>query len=238
MTKEAKAFIMGLLSASVIMSASNKISNKNVDKENTDSEIVTSETIPNKTEVDESLLISIKDHLSDLLALENSLYDYKQYLVRYYYVEYKDGKNIEHNWIKYENELPDEEEIKYYGYKEVIGEDGTKTKVKDKASDSLDELVNDGYTYIRSNLKAEYRGQETTVSHLFIGYKKIVCDNGEIVIVKSEPTLSIESLLSQGYDYVKEGEIYYSFDTSTGKFIEYQDVPGPIMVSQKSIILL
>lgn len=121
MTKEAKAFIMGLLSASVIMSASNKISNKNVDKENTDSEIVTSETIPNKTEVDESLLISIKDHLSDLLALENSLYDYKQYLVRYYYVEYKDGKNIEHNWIKYENELPDEEEIKYYGYKEVIG---------------------------------------------------------------------------------------------------------------------
>lgn len=238
MTKEAKAFIMGLLSASVIMSASNKISNKNVDKENTDSEIVTSETIPNKTEVDESLLISIKDHLSDLLALENSLYDYKQYLVRYYYVEYKDGKNIEHNWIKYENELPDEEEIKYYGYKEVIGEDGTKTKIKDKASDSLDELVNDGYTYIRSNLKAEYRDQETIVSHLFIGYKKIVCDNGEIVIVKSEPTFSIESLISQGYDYVKEGEIYYSFDTSTGKFIEYQDVPGPIMVSQKSIILL
>lgn len=238
MTKEAKAFIMGLLSASVIMSASNKISNKNVDKENTDSEIVTSETIPNKTEVDESLLISIKDHLSDLLALENSLYDYKQYLVRYYYVEYKDGKNIEHNWIKYENELPDEEEIKYYGYKEVLDENGNKTKVKDKKSDSLDELVNDGYTYIRSNLKAEYRDQETIVSHLFIGYKKIVCDNGEIVIVKSEPTFSIESLISQGYDYVKEGEIYYSFDTSTGKFIEYQDVPGPIMVSQKSIILL
>lgn len=238
MTKEAKAFIMGLLSASVIMSASNKISNKNVDKENTDSEIVTSETIPNKTEVDESLLISIKDHLSDLLALENSLYDYKQYLVRYYYVEYKDGKNIEHNWIKYENELPDEEEIKYYGYKEVIGEDGTKTKIKDKASDSLDELVNDGYTYIRSNLKAEYCDQETIVSHLFIGYKKIVCDNGEIVIVQSEPTFSIESLISQSYDYVKEGEIYYSFDTSTGKFIEYQDVPGPIMVSQKSMILL
>lgn len=238
MTKEAKAFIMGLLSASVIMSSSNKISNKNVDKENTDSEIVTSETIPNKTEVDESLLISIKDHLSDLLALENSLYDYKQYLVRYYYVEYKDGKNIEHNWIKYENELPDEEEIKYYGYKEVLDENGNKTKVKDKKSDSLDELVNDGYTYIRSNLKAEYRDQETIVSHLFIGYKKIVCDNGEIVIVKSEPTFSIESLISQGYDYVKEGEIYYSFDTSTGKFIEYQDVPGPIMVSQKSIILL
>lgn len=238
MTKEAKAFIMGLLSASVIMSASNKISNKNVDKENTDSEIVTSETIPNKTEVDESLLISIKDHLSDLLALENGLYDYKQYLVRYYYVEYKDGKNIEHNWIKYENELPDEEEIKYYGYKEVLDENGNKTKVKDKESDSLDELVNDGYTYIRSNLKAEYCDQETIVSHLFIGYKKIVCDNGEIVIVNSEPTLSIESLLSQGYDYVKEGEIYYSFDTSTGKFIEYQDVPGPIMVSQKSIILL
>lgn len=238
MTKEAKAFIMGLLSASVIMSASNKISNKNVDKENTDSEIVTSETIPNKTEVDESLLISIKDHLSDLLALENSLYDYKQHLVRYYYVEYKDGKNIEHNWIKYENELPDEEKIKYYGYKEVLDENGNKTKVKDKESDSLDELVNDGYTYIRSNLKAEYRDQETIVSHLFIGYKKIVCDNGEIVIVKSEPTFSIESLISQGYDYVKEGEIYYSFDTSTGKFIEYQDVPGPIMVSQKSIILL
>lgn len=238
MTKEAKTFIMGLLSASVIMSASNKIPNKNVDKENTDSEIVTSETIPNKTEVDESLLISIKDHLSDLLALENSLYDYKQYLVRYYYVEYKDGKNIEHNWLRYENEIPTEEEIKYYGYKEVLDENGNKTKVKDKESDSLEELVNDGYTYIRSNLKAEYRDQETIVSHLFIGYKKIVCDNGEIVIVKSESTFSIESLLSQGYDYVKEGEIYYSFDTSNGKFIEYQDIPGPSMVKQKTIILL
>lgn len=238
MTKEAKAFIMGLLSASVIMSASNKIPNKNVDKENTDSEIVTSETIPNKTEVDESLLISIKDHLNDLLALENSLYDYKQYLVRYYYVEYKDGKNIEHNWLRYENEIPTEEEIKYYGYKEVLDENGNKTKVKDKESDSLDELVNDGYTYIRSNLKAKYRGQETIVSHLFIGYKKIVCANGEIVIVKSEPTFSIESLLSQGYDYVKKGEIYYSFDTSNGKFIEYQDIPGPSMVKQKTIILL
>lgn len=238
MTKEAKTFIMGLLSASVIMSASNKIPNKNVDKENTDSEIVTSETIPNKTEVDESLLISIKDHLNDLLALENSLYDYKQYLVRYYYVEYKDGKNIEHNWLRYENEIPTEEEIKYYGYKEVLDENGNKTKVKDKESDNLDELVNDGYTYIRSNLKAKYRGQETIVSHLFIGYKKIICDNGEIVIVKSEPTFSIESLLSQGYDYVKEGEIYYSFDTSNGKFIEYQDIPGPSMVKQKSIILL
>lgn len=238
MTKEAKAFIMGLLSTSIIMSASNKLPNKNVDKENNDSEIVTSETIPNKIEIDESLLIPIKDHLSDLQALENGLYDYKQYLVRYYYVEYKDGKNIEHDWLRYENEIPAEEEIKYYGYKEVLDENGDKTKIKDKESDSLEELVNDGYTYIRSNLKAEYRGQETTVSHLFIGYKKIVCDNGEIVIVQSEPTFSIESLLSQGYDYVKEGKIYYIFDTSNGKFIEYQDVPGPIMVSQKSITLL
>lgn len=238
MTKEAKTFIMGLLSASVIMSASNKLPNKNVNKESTDSEVVTSETIPNKTEVDESLLMPIKDRLNDLLALENGLYDYKQYLVRYYYVEYKDGKNIEHNWLRYENEIPAEEKIKYYGYKDALDENGDKTKVKDKESDSLEELVNDGYTYIRSNLKAEYRGQETTVSHLFIGYKKIVCDNGEIVIIKSEPTFSIESLLSQGYDYVKEGEIYYSFDTSNGKFIEYQDVPGPIMVTQKSITLL
>lgn len=237
MTKEAKAFIMGLLSASVIVSASNKLPNKNVNKES-DNQRVASKNIQNKEEIDESLLISIKDHLSDLLALENGLYDYKQYLVRYYYVEYKDGKNIEHNWLKYENEIPNEEEIKYYGYKEITDENGNKMNVKDKESNSLEELISDGYTYIRSNLKTEYRDQETTVSHLFVGYKKIVYDNGEIVIIKSEPTFSIESLTSQGYDYVKEGEIYYSFDTSTGEFIEYQDIPGPTMVNQRVISLL
>lgn len=238
MTKEAKAFIMGLLSASIIMSASNKFPSKNVNKES-DNQTVTSENIPNKEEIDESLLISIKDHLNDLLALENGLYDYKQYLIRYSYVEYKDGRNIEHIWMKYENIVPTiQDEMKYYGYKEVIDENGEKLQVKDRESTNIETLINEGYTYIRSSLKTQYCNQETTVSHLFVGYKKIVCDDGEIVIVKSEPTFSIESLISQGYDYVKEGEIYYSFDTSNGDFIEYQDIPGPIMVNQKVIKFL
>lgn len=242
MTKEAKAFIMGLLTAGVVFSTTSKIPNKNINKESNKNEITIQNEIENNNIVDiaEEELLPIREHIDELTVLQDGLYDYIQFIHEYYYEEYKDEKIVSKHWIKYENTISEDanNKLKYYGYKEEQDENGNIIQVKDKEADSMEELIKDGYKYIRSSLGVKYYNEETVVSHLFIGYKKVIRDNGKIEIVKSEPTFSIESLLSQGYDYVKPGEIYYSFDKKTGRFIEYQDIPGPLMVEQKKIILL
>lgn len=242
MTKEAKAFIMGLLTAGVVFSTTSKIPNKNINKESNKNEITIQNEIENNNivAIAEEELLPIREHIDELTVLQDGLYDYIQFIHEYYYEEYKDEKIVSKHWIKYENTISEDanNKLKYYGYKEEQDENGNIIQVKDKEADSMEELIKDGYKYIRSSLGVKYYNEETVVSHLFIGYKKVIRDNGKIEIVKSEPTFSIESLLSQGYDYVKPGEIYYSFDKKTGRFIEYQDIPGPLMVEQKKIILL
>lgn len=102
----------------------------------------------------------------------------------------------------------------------------------------MEELINEGYTFVRSTGTTHYLDEEITVSHMFYGYKRVIMDNGKIVFVKSNPAYSVEALINAGYDYVKEGEIYYSYNTMTGVFIEFEDVPGSKMVKRPVLTLL
>ena len=72
---------------------------------------------------------------------------------------------------------------------------------------------------------------------MFYGYRIETLPTGEKAIYRSEPTPSIEELIDKGNTYVKQGEIYYGYDTITGKFIEFQDTMGTEKVKTQELTL-
>ena len=108
-------------------------------------------------------LIRIDDNLDRLLELESSLYDYKQY--EYSYTERKlfmVGKTASSRLItcydytnnKNAEDLTGNERIvthKFRGYKLVYDEKGRIDMIKSEPMDSIEELVNAGYEYVRYN---------------------------------------------------------------------------------------
>lgn len=134
-------------------------------------------------------LLRMEDNLDKLLALESSIYDYKQYEYKYTTRSVKMiGKLITHSTITH---------IDYTNDKEHSG----------------------------------LTGNERTVTHKFIGYKIVQDEIGFFYVVESEPMNSIEELIDAGYEYVKYGKLYASYDSETNEFIEYEDKMGKDKVS-------
>lgn len=65
------------------------------------------------------------------------------------------------------------------------------------------------------------------MTHKFIGYNIVQDEIGFFYVVESEPMNSIEELVDAGYEYVKYGKLYASYDSETNEFIEYEDEMGP-----------
>lgn len=236
MKENTKRFIAALLATTTIFTVSACSSKKEdtMDEEKT----INSELKKNAKEEVENF-ISIKDNLDELIDLENSLYDYKQYLYCRKSEVYRDDVREISNSYKLENELLDlpEQKLTYFGYREDTDPNGNKLMVKDKEGNSIEELISEGYNYIRANDIYEYCDQELIISHMFYGYRIETLPTGEKAIYRSEPTPSIEELIDKGYTYVKQGEIYYGYDTITGKFIEFQDTMGTEKVKTQELTL-
>lgn len=129
-------------------------------------------------------LLRIDDNLDKLLALESSIYDYRQYEYKYTTRSIKMiGKLITHSTVTH---------IDY---------------TNDKGHPGL-------------------TGNERIVTHKFIGYKIVQDEIGFFYVVESEPMNSIEELVDAGYEYVKYGKLYASYDSETNEFIEYEDEMG------------
>ena len=104
MKENTKRFIAALLATTTIFTVSACSSKKEdtMDEEKT----INSELKKNAKEKVENF-ISIKDNLDELIDLENSLYDYKQYLYCRKSEVYRDGAREISNSYKLENELLD-----------------------------------------------------------------------------------------------------------------------------------
>ena len=222
MTKEAKQFIAGILSATTILTMSGcaktvecnvegKHSHTYVTEEGYEKEVesekeklgsfyrtdeyqeLTNQEAKELKKATKAKLIRINDNIDKLLELESSLYDYIQY-------EYS------------------ETEMKTYY--EIDGNGNGKTSYR---------FVTE-YHYTNDSERFGLTGDTRVVTHMFIGYK-ITNDNGKITIVKSEPMKSIEELVEAGYTHVKYGKIYYGLNRDTNGFIEYEDEMGQDKVS-------
>lgn len=236
MKENTKKFIAALLATTTILTVS-ACSHKKEDNINEEKTINSELKKYAETEVEK--FISIEDNLDELINLENSLYDYKKYLYCKKSEVYRDGVREIINSYKLEDELLDlpEQKLTYFGYKEDTDPNGNKIIVKDKEGSCIEELVGEGYTYIRANDIYEYCGEELIISHMFYGYRIETLPTGENAIYRSEPTSSIEELIDKGYTHVKQGEIYYAYDTITGKFIEFQDTMGREKVKTQELTL-
>ena len=214
MTKEAKQFLAGILSATTILTMSGcaktvecnvegKHSHTYVTEEGYEKEVesekeklgsfyrtdeyqeLTDEEEQELKKVNKSKLLRIDDNMDELLDLESSLYDYIQY-------EYKYRKR----------------RTRFVG---PIIMSTTRTRT----------------AYTNDKDHSGLTGNERTVTHKFIGYNIVQKENGKFDVVESEPMDSIEELVDAGYEYVKYGKLYASYDSETNEFIEYEDEMGP-----------
>lgn len=236
MKENTKRFIVTLLATTTVLTVSACSSEK---EDTIDEEKTINSELKKNAEAEVASFIPIEDNLDELVELENSLYDYKQYLYCRKSEVYRDGVREISNSYKLEDKLLDlpEQKLIYFGYREDSDPNGNKVMVKDKEGNSIEELISEGYTYIRANDIYEYCDQELIISHMFYGYRIETLPTGENAIYRSEPTSSIEELIDKGYTHVKQGEIYYAYDTITGKFIEFQDTMGTEKVKIQELTL-
>lgn len=108
-------------------------------------------------------LLRISDNLDKLLQLESSLYDYKQY--EYSYTErelFMVGKTAASRLVTYYDYTNDKETEdltgnervvthKFIGYKFVKNDKGKLEMIKSDPMDTIEELVDAGYKYVRYN---------------------------------------------------------------------------------------
>lgn len=235
-SEKERAFMAGVLSTSILFTAAVTLP-KEIQNNKEEAKRIQIEKQIEEYSSDEGLL-PINENLDRLLKIQDSLYDYKKYLHCTEYKQYNNGVTTTEKTYSYENAITENNEETFYGYKDTVDENGNVTRIKTKDAKTMEELIGEGYTYVRSTGTTHYLDEEITVSHMFYGYKRVIMDNGKIVFIKSNPAYSIEALISAGYDYVKEGEIYYSYNTMTGTFIEFEDVPGPKMVERPVLTLL
>ncbi len=235
-SEKERAFMAGVLSTSILFTAAVTLPKEIQNNKDEAKRIQIEKQI--KEYSNEEGLLPINENLDRLLKIQDSLYDYNKYLHCTEYKQYNNGTITNEKTYSYENSIIENNEETFYGYKDTIDENGEVIRTKTKDAKTMEELINEGYTFVRSTGTTHYLDEEITVSHMFYGYKRVIMDNGKIVFVKSNPAYSIEALINAGYDYVKEGEIYYSYNTMTGAFIEFEDVPGPKMVKRPVLTLL
>lgn len=125
-------------------------------------------------------LIRIDENLSKLLELESSIHDYKQYEYSYKKrKEIKDGDTSTYTYTthyaytndKNAEDLTGNERIithKFVGYKIIQDEEGNFDVVKSEPMDSIEELINSGFEYIRYHKLYLAYDRET---NKFIGYE-------------------------------------------------------------------
>lgn len=108
-------------------------------------------------------LLRINDNLDKLLQLESSLYDYKQY--EYSYTErqlFMVGKTAASRLVTYYDYTNDKEAEdltgnerivthKFIGYKFIKNEKGKLEMIKSDPMDTIEELIDNGYEYVRYN---------------------------------------------------------------------------------------
>lgn len=108
-------------------------------------------------------LLRISDNLDKLLQLESSLYDYKQY--EYSYTErqlFMVGKTAASRLVTYYDYTNDKEAEdltgnerivthKFIGYKFIKNDKGKLEMIKSDPMDTIEELVDAGYEYVRYN---------------------------------------------------------------------------------------
>lgn len=108
-------------------------------------------------------LLRISDNLDKLLQLESSLYDYKQY--EYSYTErqlFMVGKTAASRLVTYYDytnnkeaeDLTGNERIvthKFIGYKFIKNDKGKLEMIKSDPMDTIEELIDNGYEYVRYN---------------------------------------------------------------------------------------
>ena len=125
-------------------------------------------------------LLRISDNLDKLLQLESSLYDYKQY--EYSYTErqlFMVGKTAASRLVTYYDYTNDKEAEdltgnerivthKFIGYKFIENDKGKLEMIKSDPMDSIEELVDDGYEYVR--YKKIYAGYDRETNE-FIQYE-------------------------------------------------------------------
>lgn len=227
MTKEAKQFLAGILSATTLFTMSScaktvacdvegKHSHTYVTEEGYEKEIesekekvgsfyrtdehqeLSKEEEKELKKANKSKLIRIDDNIDKLLELESSLYDYMQY------------------------EYATTEMETYY---EIDGNGDSKTSYR---------FVTE-YHYTNDNERFGLTGDTRVVTHMFIGYKLVKNNMGKITVVKSEPMKSIEELVDAGYTHVKYGKIYYGLNRDTNGFIQYEDEMGPDKVASLTL---
>lgn len=125
-------------------------------------------------------LLRISDNLDKLLQLESSLYDYKQY--EYSYTErqlFMVGKTAASRLVTYYDYTNDKEAEdltgnerivthKFIGYKFIKNEKGKLEMIKSDPMDTIEELVDAGYEYVRYNKIYASYDRET---NKLIGYE-------------------------------------------------------------------
>ena len=125
-------------------------------------------------------LLRISDNLDKLLQLESSLYDYKQY--EYSYTErqlFMVGKTAASRLVTYYDYTNDKEAEdltgnerivthKFIGYKFIKNDKGKLEMIKSDPMDTIEELVDAGYEYVRYNKIYVSYDRETNE---FIGYE-------------------------------------------------------------------
>ncbi len=108
-------------------------------------------------------LLRISDNLDKLLQLESSLYDYKQY--EYSYTErqlFMVGKTAASRLVTYYDYTNDKEAEdltgnerivthKFIGYKFIKNDKGKLEMIKSDPMDTIEELIDNGYEYVRYN---------------------------------------------------------------------------------------
>ena len=125
-------------------------------------------------------LLRISDNLDKLLQLESSLYDYKQY--EYSYTErqlFMVGKTAASRLVTYYDYTNDKEAEdltgnerivthKFIGYKFIKNDKGNLEMIKSVPMDTIEELVDAGYEYVRYHKLYISYDRETNE---FIGYE-------------------------------------------------------------------
>ena len=223
MTKEAKQFLAGILSAATVFTTSacakivqcdieGKHSHTYVTEDGYEKEVesekekigsfyrteeykeITVQEGKELKKASKSKLIRIDDNIEKLLELESSLYDYMQY--RY-------------------------SETVMKSYYEIGGNGKGKISYR---------YVTE-YHYTNDSERSGLTGDTRVVTHMFIGYKVTTNEQGKVTIIESEPMKSIEELIDAGYTHVKYGKIYYGLNKDTNELIEYEDEMGPDKVA-------
>ncbi len=219
MTKEAKQFIAGILSATTFLTMSACAKNAKCDVGGKHSHTYINEEgykrdyVSEREKIDsffrlneskeltgydaeiiksanENGLIRIDENIDKLSELEGSVADYRQY------------------------------ETCYTSFSYV------------KAAETVVVIPHKSYYYINNPEGALLTGKERVITHKFIGYKVTADEVGNTQVIKSEPMDSIEELVDAGYTYVKYGEVYYGLNKDTGNFIGYEDPIGKNTVSE------